>query len=200
MECKDVCIFCNTQLEVYDISYYPPMYGTRCPNGCGEENRMNDILIKKTPNADTRSMDEGTNLNKRLIFLDTEEHIEAVQSTMKEVANVIVAQSLVHDSTKIADFDNFFDALNEHVKDSEKNPIKKSAWYQMHISEERHHLSDSVPSDVNLIDILEMIVDGVVAGKARTGDVYPVEISNDILQKAVKNTQKLIIKHVKVEG
>lgn len=157
---------------------------------------MKDIQIKKTPNADTRTM--SGELNQRLIFLDTEEHKTAVANVMSVLGVEIHNRGLVHDSTKIVDFHEFFDALNNHVKDPEKHPIKKSAWYQMHVSEERHHLSDNVPSDVNLIDVLEMIVDGVAAGLARTGDVYPVKLSNDILQKAVENTQKLIMKHVKV--
>jgi hypothetical protein len=64
---------------------------------------------------------------------------------------------------------------------------------------ERHHLDDRVPDDVNLLDVIEMVVDCVVAGMARTGEVYPIELSNDILQKALKNTKELLIKHTKVQ-
>jgi hypothetical protein len=39
MECKEKCKYCGTQLEVYYISYYPPMFETRCPNGCEEKNK-----------------------------------------------------------------------------------------------------------------------------------------------------------------
>ncbi len=64
---------------------------------------------------------------------------------------------------------------------------------------ERHHLDDRVPDDVNLLDVIEMVVDCVVAGMARTGEVYPIELSNDILQKALNNTKELLIKHTKVQ-
>jgi len=36
MMCKEKCEYCGTRLEVYDISYYPPIMGTRCPNRCHE--------------------------------------------------------------------------------------------------------------------------------------------------------------------
>jgi hypothetical protein len=52
---------------------------------------------------------------------------------------------------------------------------------------------------VNLIDVLEMICDCVCAGMARSGNVYPVNISSEILQKAVKNTVEMCIKSVGIE-
>ncbi|WP_107571899.1 hypothetical protein [Clostridioides difficile] len=48
------------------------------------------------------------------------------------------------------------------------------------------------PEDVNLIDILEMITDCVCAGMARSGDVRPIEIDDDILNKALVNTTEMI--------
>ena len=66
-------------------------------------------------------------------------------------------------------------------------------WYkQIHIVEERHHLLSNCPDDVNLIDVLEMVIDCVCAGMARSGKVRPLEISDDILRKAVANTAKEI--------
>ena len=65
-------------------------------------------------------------------------------------------------------------------------------WYQLHINTERHHLLSRCPEDVNLLDVIEMIVDYVCAGKTRIGEVRDLEISTDILEKALKNTVKLV--------
>ena len=44
-----------------------------------------------------------------------------------------------------------------------------------------------------------MISDCVCAGMARSGEVRDSEISTEILEKAVKNTVKLITEHIHVE-
>jgi hypothetical protein len=54
------------------------------------------------------------------------------------------------------------------------------------------HLLSNCPKDVNLLDVLEMIADCVCAGMARSGDVRDVEINEEILNKALKNTVTLI--------
>lgn len=63
---------------------------------------------------------------------------------------------------------------------------------------ERHHLNDSVPEDVNLIDVLEMVIDCTVAGLARSGSVYDITIPEDVLKKAIDNTKQMIIDNVDV--
>ena len=55
------------------------------------------------------------------------------------------------------------------------------------------------PKDVNLVDVLEMIVDCVCAGLARSGEVRDLEIDEDILNKAVKNTVDMIKDMIVVE-
>ena len=65
-------------------------------------------------------------------------------------------------------------------------------WYQLHVNTERHHLLSRCPEDVNLLDVIEMIVDCICAGKTRSGEVRDLEISTDILEKALKNTVKLV--------
>ena len=76
--------------------------------------------------------------------------------------------------------------------------FKDMGWFKKHLTE-RHHFNDRCPEDVDLIDVLEMVIDCTVAGLARTGEVFPITISPDILQKAVDNTSKLIIDSVEVE-
>jgi len=52
-----------------------------------------------------------------------------------------------------------------------KNDFKTQDWYELHKNKERHHLSveSGIPSDVNLIDVIEFLIDGVMAGMARSG-------------------------------
>lgn len=70
----------------------------------------------------------------------------------------------------------------------------------MHKREERHHLDtpDGERDDVNMLDVLEWIVDGVMAGKARSGEYYFRPISDELLQKALTNTIKLLLDNVQV--
>jgi hypothetical protein len=74
----------------------------------------------------------------------------------------------------------------------------EAEWYQLHINEERHHLLSRCPEDVNLIDVLEMIADCTCAGLARSCEVRDLEITTDILERAVKNTVELIKQKVEV--
>ncbi len=90
----------------------------------------------------------------------------------------------------------FYRALKSGFKDDE---FRKLNWWKIHQTKERHHLNDHCPDDVNLIDVMEMLCDCVCAGKARTGNVYPINISPDILEKAVANTQKLLEENISVE-
>ena len=65
-------------------------------------------------------------------------------------------------------------------------------WSHKHYYElERHHLRRHCPDDVTLIDVVEMVCDCVSAGMARSGEVRDLEISEDILVKAVKNTVEM---------
>lgn len=73
-------------------------------------------------------------------------------------------------------------------------------WFKLHCGKlERHHLKERCPDDVNLFDVIEMLCDCVAAGMARRGDVYDVEISSDVLQKAVKNTVDMLKNAVEVK-
>lgn len=63
---------------------------------------------------------------------------------------------------------------------------------------ERHHLNDSVPDDVNLVDVLEMVIDCTVAGLARSGEVYDITIPEDVIKKAIDNTKNMIIENSEV--
>ncbi|MCP4264007.1 MAG: hypothetical protein GY777_00255 [Candidatus Brocadiaceae bacterium] len=65
----------------------------------------------------------------------------------------------------------------------------------------RHHLleDDGVPENVNLVDVLDMIVDCVMAGMGRTGSVFPLNIHDRTLKAAFDNTVELLKRHVVVK-
>lgn len=146
------------------------------------------IEIKKNQNGDTRTAP------KNVSFEDFQEandmHISDVSGVMYELSRMIDARGMNHDCTKKSQeklfYDNFLDTINN------KTDFTKNDWYQIHIKAERHHLLANCPDDVNLIDILEMIVDCTCAGLARSGEVRPMEINDDILHRAINNTIELI--------
>ena len=156
---------------------------------------MKKIYIIETKKCDTRS-------NGGLLFTmddlekETEYHIQAVCSCCNFLSNKLITQAINHDNTKLGDnLPAFYEALKTGASGKD---FKNLAWWKLHITKERHHLNDKCPDDVNLLDVLEMIADCVCAGMARTGSVYDIKISNDILQKAVSNTQKLLTDNIKV--
>jgi hypothetical protein len=153
---------------------------------------MNKVFISKTPNADTRSM---VTLDASLVHLDTINHIKAVNDVLITIGNQLKIIGVNHDYTKIEYFQKFYQDLSTKKQGAE---FKQLEWWQIH-KQERHHLNDRCPDDVDLLDVIEMIVDCVCAGKARTGNVFPIEISNEILQKALKNTIEKLKEKVVVE-
>ena len=89
-------------------------------------------------------------------------------------------------------YKNFLSAMNNGTN------FVEDEWYQLHINEERHHLLSRCPEGVNLIDVIEMIVDCTCAGLARSGEVRGLEINSEILEKAVQNTVKLILREIEL--
>ena len=119
-------------------------------------------------------------------------HIKDVQAVMSRVAAIIESQGKIHDWTKIRFEDEFW-------KDFWSDDFVNGTWYQRHVHTEKHHPTSYCHEDVDLIDILEMIIDCVCAGKARSGEVRQLEINDEILKKAIQNTVKLIDNMTEVE-
>lgn len=141
------------------------------------------MIIKKSPNADSRTM--SPEADKEELIRSTESHIKDVGTGLKFIADAIVARGGVHDHTKMENMDEFQAALRS-------GHIKETNWYQKHITEERHHLKSHIPEDVNLIDIIEHLVDCTMAGLTRSGTIYDVDLSPEILQLAAQNTVELL--------
>lgn len=143
------------------------------------------IEISKSKTADTRSCDYG-NVTKEQLILSSKQHIDDIGKGIAFFIGMLVAAGEQHDFDKIGDIDTFHaDFLTG---------FKQTKWWDEHRKINRHHLlqEDGVPKDVTLIDVIEMIVDCVMAGMGRTGTVYPLEIKPEVLMRAFQNTVELL--------
>lgn len=157
----------------------------------------NKIKMKRSKDADTRSADHIP--TKKELLQNSDSHIGDVQAVGGWLAEKFINQIEQHDFTKIDNIDEFYTDFVDVLEDKSKS-FKDMKWFKdIHIQKERHHLNDRCPEDVNLLDVLEMVVDCTVAGLARSGNVYPIEISKEILDKAIDNTKQLIIDNTEVE-
>jgi hypothetical protein len=149
------------------------------------------IKILKSPTADTRTCD-FSKVTKETLLSSSWQHIHDVQRGLFFFQDLLLRQAEVHDHDKISDIDGFHrDFLTG---------FERTEWWDKHRTVNRHHLlqEDGVPVDVNLIDVLDMIADCVMAGMARSGSVYPLNISPDVLMRAFQNTVELLKKNVVV--
>lgn len=149
------------------------------------------IRIEKSPTADTRTCDFA-NVSKETLVRSSSQHIDDVAKGLDLFVQMLVWAGWKHDTDKLSGIDHFH---SDFI-----TGFKKTGWWDNHRKISRHHLlsSDGVPNDVNLIDVLEMIVDCVMAGMARSGEVYPLKIGDDVLKKAFENTVDLLKRNVEV--
>jgi len=150
------------------------------------------ITIRKSPTADTRTC-YFTKVTREQLLDSSKQHIHDVQLGLALIREVLVQAALFHDADKIANIDAFHADF--------VTGFKNHSWWDNHRKITRHHIqkSDGVPEDVNLIDVLEMIMDCIMAGMARKGEVYPLKLNPAVLQKAFDNTVELLKKQVVVE-
>jgi hypothetical protein len=149
------------------------------------------LTIKKSPTADTRTCDV-TKVTKEDLLKASMEHIGDVNRGLWFFAAKILQAAVEHDADKITAIDQFYaDFQTKFVQQD---------WWTNHRRINRHHINyaDGVPADVNLVDVIEHVVDCVMAGMARSGEVYPLHLDNDLLQKAFQNTVELLKANVRV--
>lgn len=152
------------------------------------------IVIAPSPTADTRSADHPVTTEE--LTKSTAQHIEDVRRGMDYVAKLCREAGKDHDWTKLRYMPSFFEQFSR----AQETGVWGNGWYdKIHTIQERHHLNDRVPKDVNLIDVLEHIVDCVMAGKGRAGEFKPDLLGAGVLERAYMNTQKLISDAVVVE-
>jgi len=143
------------------------------------------IQIHKSPTADTRTCDYA-NVTKDQLRDSSLQHIEDVRSALTFFSASLRQAAVVHDWDKLVYrtwfHDDFITGFKEHD------------WWDNHRKISRHHLAqeDGVPADVNLLDILEYIADCVMAGMARSGTVYELKMTPELLLTAFRNTVELL--------
>lgn len=150
------------------------------------------IEIKPSPTADTRTCDWKT-VNEETLLNSSKQHISDVAKGLELFAHMLTAAAEQHDFDKISEI--------KHFHNDFQTGFKETGWWDEHRKLNRHHINvaDGVPSDVNMIDVIEHIVDCVVAGMARSGSVYDLSIPDSVLQQAFKNTVELLKKEVVVK-
>ena len=159
---------------------------------------MDKVKIKRNVLGDTRT---ATRVPTFYEFVDSNKsHVYDVLNMMDALADDMHKVGKAHDFTKQNDPEKslFYRELCATIE-GQMN-FADGSWYPMHCRTERHHLNECCPEDVTLIDVLEMICDCVCAGMARSGSVRPVQISDDVLRKALDNTVKMCINSVEIVG
>lgn len=151
------------------------------------------IIIKKSPTADSRTCDVAE-VTKEKLLESSYLHVSDVLRGMSFFSEMLLKAGARHDNDKFTGIDQFHSDF--------KTKFKEHIWWNNHKVINRHHLlgGDGVPHDVNLVDVIEMIVDCVMAGMGRTGEVYPLNIDPEVLFEAFNNTIELLQKRVIVEG
>jgi hypothetical protein len=151
------------------------------------------IRIKKSPTADTRTCD-WSKVTKEQLLDSSLSHKEDVTQGLRFLAGELFAAAEKHDHDKVSP-----DGLAAFHADFVTG-FEQTTWWDNHRKVNRHHLlqDDGVPADVNLIDVLDMVVDCVMAGMARSGSVYPLQISDKVLRDAFNNTVDMLKSQVQV--
>jgi len=139
------------------------------------------IKIKKCPTSNEKVP------TKEDFLISASMHISDVQKGCAFIANKIIEAGINHDYTKIT----LIDDMMETVTTKSADEFYASKWYQEHITKERHHLH-KCPDDVTLIDVIECLIDCVMAAMARKGDYTEGPMDIEILQKAYLNTAKML--------
>jgi len=153
------------------------------------------ITIKRSPTADTRTCD-WSKATKDQLLASSHQHIADVEAGLTFFVMQLYAAARVHDFDKITDIDGFHRDF--------QTGFKQTDWWDEHRKMNRHHLNmpDGVPDDVNLVDVIEHVVDCVMAGAARsskgTDGVYAITLPDHVLQRALANTAEMLKKNIQV--
>lgn len=151
------------------------------------------INIQKSETADTRTCDFA-NVSREKLLASSRQHIGDIVKALAFFVSKIVEAAGEHDYDKLTLIDWFHQDF--------VTGFKQTGWWDNHRKIHRHHIDkeDGIPSDVNLLDVLEHIADCVMAGMARSGSVYDLKLPDDLLQRAFQNTAELLRSQIVVLG
>lgn len=149
------------------------------------------IPIQKSPTADTGLCDFA-NVSKETLLASSHTHIGDVVKGLEFFKQKITEAADVHGADKITAIDHFHADF--------VTGFAQTGWWDNHRRTTRHHLTqaDGIPSDVNLVDVIEYVTDCVMAGMARSGSVYGIVLSEEVLTRALRNTVELLKREVTV--
>lgn len=150
------------------------------------------ITIQQSPTADTRTCDYA-HVSIDTLRASSFQHIGDVVAALDHFQRLLHEAGGRHDTDKLTDIDGFHADF--------VTGFKQTDWWDRHRTLNRHHLQqeDGIPADVNLIDVLDFIADCVMAGMARSGSVYPLQLPPELLERAFQNTVSLLKAEVIVE-
>lgn len=150
------------------------------------------IVIKKSETADTRTCD-WSKVTENTLLRSSKQHIGDIKKGLDFFRDKLEEAARTHDFDKITKLKWFHEDF--------KTGFKQTSWWDNHRKVNRHHIDkpDGVPKDVNLVDVIEHITDCVMAGMARSGSVYKLDLPNELLQRAFKNTTELLKANIKVD-
>jgi hypothetical protein len=124
------------------------------------------------------------------LVASSKQHIADVAAGLALFQELLGVAAKEHDADKLTGIDSFHSDF--------ATGFKQTGWWDNHRKVNRHHLNmaDGVPKDVNLVDVIEHIVDCVMAGMARSGSVYELSLPDGVLRAAFANTVALLIANV----
>lgn len=149
-------------------------------------------IIKKTSNPEYGYENIDT------LKADTLQHIQDVSKIMGDIGCSIIERGFSHDWSKLEYFNEF---AQDTLERQDTPDFKNREWYKIHTSHERHHINACIPENVNFIDLIEMMVDCVVAGTARTGGVDKefLIIPDEVILMSYWNTVELLIENILID-
>lgn len=156
------------------------------------------IHIKRCPTASSSYSDHVP--TREELERGTDMHIADVQKGILYLVKMLLQAGKNHDHTKKDMMSVFW---NDFSTDMGKYGYFKGEgmFCKTHYTSERHHLTEHVPEDVNLVDVIEYLCDCVMAGAARSekrrADYRP--LPPELLEKAFHNTFEMLADAVEVE-
>ncbi len=149
------------------------------------------IEVQKSQTADTRTCDFA-NTTKETLLASSRQHIGDIVKAIAFFQSKMTEAAGEHDYDKLTEIDWFH---RDFV-----TGFKETGWWDNHRKIHRHHINmaDGVPDDLNLLDVLEHIADCVMAGMARSGSVYELKLSDELLRRAFANTVQLLKQQIVV--
>ena len=163
------------------------------------------IKIKKSPTADTRTCD-WSKVTKDNLLEASRQHISDVEKGLEFFAHALRCRGRYYElGAHLVNPDHFHDhdklSAIDHFHSDFRTGFKEHGWWDNHRKVNRHHIDkpDGIPEAVDLIDVLEHVADCVMAGMARSGSLYALDLPDEILQRALKNTVELLKENVVVE-